>query len=159
MANYLTDGREAALAEIGEWMKIYSPPASSVTQGNFTFSSIKNRDAFLKNKLAAFGVKCRVNFDWRDKLTDRLGIDEDDIVRATNTIVELMERELSFGGTVRITGFGDFVLHTQAADNLKMVRFNASESWKRELNAPLYAAEIGLKQKLVGKKLIRRTPT
>ena len=159
MANYLTDGGEAALAEIGEWMRIYSPPASSVTQGNFTFSSIKNRDAFLKNKLAAFGVKCRINFDWREKLTGRLGIDEDDIVRATNTIVELIERELSFGRTVRITNFGDFVLHTQKEGGIKMVRFNADEAWRRDLNAPLYAAEIGLKQKLVGKKLIRRTPT
>ena len=156
MANYLTDGREAALAEIGEWMKIYSPPASSVTQGNFTFSSIKNRDAFLKNKLAAFGVKCRVNFAWRDDLTNRLGIDSDDIVRATNTIVEMIERELSFAGTVRITGFGDFVLYTQKESGVKMVRFNADEEWKRTLNAPLYATEIGLKNKLVGRKLIRR---
>ena len=159
MANYLTDGREAALAEIGEWMRVYSPPASSVNQGNFTFSSIKNRDAFLKNKLAAFGVKCRVNFAWRDDLTNRLGIDGDDIVRATNTIIEMIERELSFAGTVRITGFGDFVLYTQKEGGVKMVRFNASESWKRELNAPLYAAEIGLKQKLVGRKLTRRAPT
>lgn len=156
MANYLTDGREAALAEIGEWMKIYSPPASSVNQGNFTFSSIKDRDKFLKNKLTAFGVKCRVNFDWRDKLTDRLGIDEDDIVRATNTIVELMERELSFGGTVRITNFADFVLYTEKKSGIKHVRFLPSEAWRRELNAPLYAAEIGLKQRLVGRKLIRR---
>jgi hypothetical protein len=127
-----------------------------VTQGNFTFSSIKNRDAFLKNKLAAFGVKCRVNFAWRDDLTNRLGIDGDDIVRATNTIIELIERELSFAGTVRITNFGDFVLHTQKEGGIKMTRFNACESWKRELNAPLYAGEIGLKQKLMGRKLIRR---
>ena len=156
MANYLTDGREAALAEIGEWMRVYSPPASSVTQGNFTFSSIKNRDAFLKNKLAAFGVKCRVNFAWRDDLTNRLGIDSDDIVRATNTIIEMIERELSFAGTVRITNFGDFVLHTQKEGEIKMVRFSASEDWKRALNPPLYEAEIGLKQRLIKKKLIRR---
>ena len=158
MTNYLTDGREAALAEIGEWMKIYSPPASSVNQGNFTFSSIKNRDAFLKNKLAAFGVKCRVNFAWRDDLVNRLGISNDDIVRATNTIIELIERELSFGGTVRLTGLGDFVLYTQKEGGVKMVRFNASEDWKRQLNPPLYAAELGLKQKLVGRKLTRRAP-
>jgi hypothetical protein len=63
----------------------------------------------------------------------------------------MVERELSFAGTVRITGFGDFVLHTQKEGGIKMVRFNACESWKRELNAPLYAAEIGLKQKLVGR--------
>jgi hypothetical protein len=156
VVNYLTDGRDAALAEIGEWLKAYSPPASSVNAANFTFSSIKNRDAFLKNKLAAFGVKCRVSFAWRDDLTNRLGISNDDIVRATNTIIELLERELSFGGTVRLTGFGDFVLHTQKEGGIKMVRFNASESWKRELNAPLYAAEIGLKQKFVGRKLTRR---
>lgn len=133
-------------------------PAPAIEDRKLTFTNKKDRERILKEKAEEFAKKARVPMKWRKEISDRLLIDDDDIVKATNTIIEMIEQELIAGGTVRISNFGDFRTynHKYSGFQTKAARFEPVESWLREINDPLYSNEIGLTRTLKKKKLTRR---
>lgn len=153
MINYNVDGREAALSFLAEWLKT-NAPQRNIEDRSLNYVPNRLRTKLLTEKAKKLGQRAKINVQWRTDLSNRLRITEDDILRATNTIVEIMESELAKAGTVRITNFGDFKLHNFG--DIKSLRFTADESWKRELNQPLYDSEIGLKHTYMKSKLKRR---
>jgi len=153
VADYLVDGRAAVMLELKDWLNEHAP-SNAVTESNLTFRTEDERAAFNREKVAEHKERARLNIRWRESLSDRLKIQMDDIVRASNTVVELIEGELAAGGTVRLDGFGDFV--TVASTASRRVDFRPSEAWLRELNAPLYKDELGFKFSIQKKKLTRR---
>lgn len=154
MKNYQVDGRDATFLELRAWL-IENAPQYESTGKDFRYVNNKVRVQLLREKARTFSQRCKINVKWRVDLSNRLRIKPDDVLRATNTIVELMEQELQNAGTVRITNFGDLKLITME-DGTKSARFYADEQWKRELNEPLFDTEIGLKRKYAKKKLSRR---
>ena len=153
MASYQIDGRDAALLEIRDWLN-ENAPSSAPEKKSINFTNIRSQKQFLAKKIVHFKQHARISSIWRDELSDRLKIQPEDIVLATNTIIEMLEKELSQGGTVRLTYFGD--IKTYEFETGRQVRFIADEAWIRELNAPLFADEIGLKQRIKKKRLLRR---
>lgn len=153
MADYLIDGRAAVMAELKNWLNERAP-SNPVSDANITFRTENERAAYNRAKADEYKYRARLNLQWRESLSDRLRIEMDDVVRASNTIVELIEGILAAGNTVRLDGFGDFV--TVASENSRRVNFKPSEAWLRELNAPLYKDELGFKFALNKKKLTRR---
>ena len=172
-SDYNVEGREVVMEELAAWLKVNAPQSD---YKNMTSNYVPNkiRSSMILEKSKAFKQRTRINVKWRSDLSNRLRITEDDTLKATNTIIEMMERELSNGGTVRISDFGDLKLvnYTYAdiieyedgseeeseAYKIKSARFFCSEDWKRELNAPLYDSELGLKYNfsVTKKKLTRR---
>ena len=98
-------------------------------------------------------LKARINLYWRELLSERLQLDSDEVVRATNTILEIIETNLKNGNIVRIRGFGDFSLEER--DELTSVKFCMDRSWAREINEPKNEKELGLR-KTYTKRLQRR---
>src|SRR5574343_1896426 len=140
MIDYEVDGREAALADMCEWF--HNNPQQYVE--SFKHQPFSNNRKAVIAKVKAIKQVTRVRMAWRKELSNRLRLVDEDIVRATNTIIEMIERELIHGGTVRLTNFGD--LKTFKFPGGRQVRFRADEKWVRLLNEPLYKAEIGLKR-------------
>jgi nucleoid DNA-binding protein len=152
MIDYKVDGRDAALADMCEWFRNNPRQYAEGFQPS-PMTGLSHRSYLIK-KVHAFKNKARISVKWRRELSDRLKITDEDVVRATNTIVEMIERELIQGGTVRLTNFGD--LKTFKFPNERRVRFRVDEKWARLLNEPLYNGEVGLKRKLKKNKLVRR---
>ena len=149
--NYRTEGRDACLAELKNWLVETFPPSNIVQHAYSTnVGRAKNVENIIKKSVS----RARIGLKWRKSLSDTLRIHDDDVLKATNTIMELIERELAKGGTVRLKNFGS--LKTVAFKEGQRVQFDADEDWKRLLNEPLYDSEIGLKKKLVKKRLTRR---
>lgn len=158
MNDYIKDGREAALRDIREYV-MENAPQTPPEKRSMNFLNSRDRVKRLTQVAKEFKERARIPVKWREDLSDRLRIKQDDIVRATNTIIEMMEQELASGGTVRIANFGDIktiAMIKEDGDVVRMARFYADEQWKRLLNPPLYDSEIGLKHSFVKKKLVRR---
>lgn len=140
-----------------DWLNDFMP-MTPIDKKSINFLNKKDREKRLKQKVEEFVVKAKLPLKWRKELSDRLLIDDSDIVKATNTIIEMIEKELMAGHRVRIANFGDFLTRNrkESGFDTKNATFQPIESWLREINAPLYQEEIGLKFKLVKKKLVRR---
>lgn len=151
MADYKIDGRDAALQELRSWL-IENIPVSA--NRDICYVSRKDKNAVLTQKIAQFKQKARIRVLWRQDLSDRLRIAEQDLIAATNTIIEMIEQELVRGGTVRINNFGDF--KTIKGKNFRRVRFVPAKSWTDGINDPVFKDNLGLKQKLAKNKLKRR---
>lgn len=140
-----------------DWL-IENMPVTPIEQKSLNFLTRKDREARLAHKVNAYKEKAKLSVKWRTSLSDRLLIKDEDIIKATNTILEMIEGELSKGLRVKIAHFGDFKTKVYSIDGIetKGIMFRPVEDWQRELNTPLYQSEIGLKQKLNKKKLERR---
>jgi hypothetical protein len=112
---------------------------------------IKESNSMLIKQCA---LKARINLYWRELLSERLQLDTDEVVRATNTILEILEKNLKNGNIVRIRNFGDFSLSER--DELTVVQFAMDRAWAREINEPKNEKELGLR-KTYTKRLLRRT--
>lgn len=152
MVNYKKN-KKGAILEIRQWM---IDNAIQYDKVEFqTYSTEEERERAARKKIKEMEKKARLNVQWRQSLSDRLLISMDDITRATNTIIEIIEKSLAKGYTVRLANFGDIkTINTKFGT--QVVRFKADEKWIRELNEPFYTSELGLKRKLVKGKLTRR---
>lgn len=153
MVSYINNGRDAALADLKLWMKD-NLPLVVPTANNFTFTNRAKQAKILKEKVFEFKQRARISVAWREDLSNRLRIQDKDVVRGTNTIIEMFEKEIADGGTVRLANFGD--IKTKHFEDGSRVYFHADESWVQSINDPLYMDNIGLKRKYTKKKLTRR---
>lgn len=153
----MTFDRETALVELRAWL-IENIPRSASTNGDFRFVNKRQRTKLLINRGKAMKQKARISMKWRSDLSNRLKICEDDVVRTINTILEMLDKELAKGGTVRISGFGDFIT-AESQRGGRECRFRADEDWTRSVNDPIFFNEIGFAYKKTGKKRIARRPT
>jgi hypothetical protein len=156
MLNYEKDGRMAVLLFLGKYVvKTYPTVAESLGLTNKQHLAKLLKDRLEKDKL-----KARIAIDWRKQLAAKLMLADDEIVRATNTILEVIEDTLAKGEPVRIKHFGDFLLTERDFEGTKIntVRFKISPSWLRDLNPPHSDADLGLKRKY-GKRLERKAPS
>ena len=78
-------------------------------------------------------------------MAERLRISVDLVTKGTNTVIEMMERELGEGeGSVFITGFGDIRPIYFPTSGKTRLRFFADPEWLRGLNAPIDENDLGL---------------
>lgn len=140
-----------------DWL-IENMPVTPIEQKSLNFLTRKDREKRLQQKVNSYREKAKLAVEWRNSLSDRLLIKDEDIIKATNTILEMIEGELSKGHRVKIAHFGDFKTKVYSVDGIetKGIMFRPVEDWQREINTPLYQSEIGLKRKLSKKKLERR---
>lgn len=154
MKHYAADGRDAVMEELAAWLKEYMPAEPQSERKDLRYVKNRIRENKLREQLGVLVQRARISVAWRTYLSLRLKLSEDEVVRATNTVIELMERELSKGRTVRLADFGDF--KPRNIGGKKSVLFQAAEDWKRGLNEPLYDTELGLKRSYIQGRLKRR---
>ena len=158
MNDYYLQGREAALTDIAEWLKEYAPQKPP-EERSFNYLSFKEKARVMKRKLEGYREKVRISLQWREGLMERLGLQKDDTIHAVNTIIELIEHELTQGGTVRLNHFGDFRLinyNYEDGTRSKAVRFFPSRDWVDTYNEPKYANDVGLHRRLTRKGRLER---
>lgn len=148
------EGRDKALKSLREWLN-HHYPQKPIEERHLAFVKFRDREKALEARAKMLAEKAKPKVGWRDELSNRLVLNEEETLQVTNTILELTEQALANGERVRINAFGDFVT-TQGRSAERKVVFKPVESWHRELNAPLYQNEIGLKKKLKKGKLSRR---
>lgn len=137
-----------------EWLEDRAPV--NFDRQDIRYINSKLQRKRLTPKIREIRQRARLGVQWRDSLSDRLRIQTDDVVRATNTILELIEQTLTAGHHVRLSNFGDFVLINSQVEDRKYVRFRPAKSWLEEINEPQWQSDIGLKRRYVKGKLTRR---
>jgi hypothetical protein len=138
-----------------EWLQERAPVDFS--NQDIRYINSKLQRSRLTPKIKEIRQRARLGVQWRESLSDRLRIQTDDVVRATNTILELIEQTLSAGHHVRLANFGDLVLINSTTDERKYVRFRPAKTWLEEINEPQWQKDIGLKRRFVKGKLTRRS--
>lgn len=146
-------GRRKALDSLRDWLN-HHYPQKPLEERNEKFINSREREKFLKKKSELLASRTIGKITWRDKLSDELTLDTEENVKVTNTIIECIEEALVSGEKVRIKDFGSFLTITRNEE--RTVLFQANDDWQRELNAPLFENEIGLKKTLKKRKLARR---
>lgn len=146
----MSDYRES----IKEWLNERAPV-------NFETNDVRYIDAKRRRKrygeqITELKQKARISVKWRLQLSERLRIVTDDIVRGTNTILELIEQSLASGEPVRLANFGDFVLINGSEGEKKWVRFRPARAWLEEINEPQWVDKIGLLRSYQKGRLARR---
>jgi hypothetical protein len=150
-------GKTEKLEALRAWLMENMPQTPDHLR-SMNFLNKKSRVKVLVEKAKKFKQRTRISLTWRNELSDRLKIKEDDILRATNTILEMIEQTLASGKRVRLHNFGDFKTITVLRDDMVNyeLRFSPAEEWQREINQPIFESSIGLKRKYTKKKLQRR---
>jgi hypothetical protein len=117
-----------------------------------TFNFLRNevRIKVLEDALRATLVKARIALEWREYISNKLAITDDDVIAMTNTILAIMEKNIMMGSPIRIANFGDFILKT--VNGAYITGFVMDENWKKEVNTPLNGDDIGLKYTMDVKK-------
>ena len=139
---------------IKEWLDERAP--LNIENNDLRYMNYRMRDQKRRERLNQLKQKARISVKWRQSLAERLRLVDDEIVRATNTIIELIEQELVKGGTVRLSGFGDFVLINGDAGEKKLPRFRPAKEWLEEINEPQWKDKIGLLRSYQKGRLTRR---
>lgn len=148
-----SEGRKKALESLRIWLN-HHYPQKPLEERDERFLNFREREKKLKQKANLLANKVAQKVKWRDKLSDNLTLDEEDNLKITNTIIECIEEALVLGDKVRIGDFGNFLTITRRGE--RTVIFQTQEDWQRELNAPLFINEIGLKRTMKKRKLARR---
>jgi hypothetical protein len=143
--------------EIKEWLDERAP--LNFEKNDIRYVNMRLRAQRRTQQMQQIRQKARISVRWRESLARRLGLNDDEIVRATNTIIELIEQELARGGTVRLAGFGDFVLQNGSEGEKKLLRFRPAKEWLEEINEPQFADKIGLLRSYKKGRLTRRNIT
>lgn len=161
MNNYKAQGRHPALMDIKEWMLSNWPtqrqldgdggPSPSSELGRQRLEAVR-RKSYIKSR--------EISMKWRKRLSKVTLLEEDEVIKAANTIVIMMEKAMSNGERVQLRGFGAFHLKKTEINNLPVnrVQFVPDPDWLEEMNAPKDADDLGLKHsyKIKGGKLERR---
>lgn len=144
------------LEELGQFLK-ENYPVKGGPRGLFTLS-VAEKNKVLNASIKKFVAKARVNLEWRTHLGERLNLSEEEVILATNTMIDMIENALVNGGTVRLRNFGDFVPHDtkRGGYTSRTFYFKADRKWLQVVNEPLLKSDLGLKRTLKGGKLARR---
>jgi nucleoid DNA-binding protein len=147
---------ETILQELGQFI-LKNYPVKNGPRGMSTMSSAEKTKVLAK-KVDTFVQRAKVNLEWRSHLSERLNLSEEEVILATNTLIDMIERTLVNGGIVRLRNFGDFIPNDRTIGGFtsRTFYFKADVKWLKMLNPPLLASDIGLKRKLGGGKLTRR---
>lgn len=161
MNNYKAQGRHPALMDIKEWMLSNWPTQRQLDGDDGPSPSSENGRRRLEAVRRKTYIKSReLNMRWRKRLCTRTLLEEDEVIKATNTVVIMMEKALSRGERVQIRGFGDFHLKETSINDLpvKRIQFVPDPDWMHEINDPKDADDLGLKRsyKIKGGVLGRR---
>ena len=148
--------RETKLQALRAWLMEYMPQ-TPLEQRSANFITKKEREKRLLENNKKITKRAEKLVEWRVSLAAKLGIAEEDIVLASNTIVELLEQTLIKSERVTINGFGTFKpIYSEVRDQME-IRFHVDESYQRALNDPIFQTDIGLKRTYKKGKLERRT--
>lgn len=142
--------RNTVLLELRAWLIENHPILPKTEHTTLWAAGRKARNAAIDKKIRVIKEKARINQKWRERMSNRLNIELYEIVKATNTIIGIIEKTLLEGDKVRLRNFGDFWM-SKAQVNGGIERrytFKPDENWIQLLNNPLFKREIGLKRKL-----------
>lgn len=147
---------EAILEELGQFLK-ENYPVKNGNRGIFTLSAAE-KNKVLNNSIKKFVARARINVEWRTHLGERLNLSEEEVILATNTMIDMIENALVNGGIVRLRHFGDFIPHDMKRGGYtsRTFYFKADRKWLQIVNEPLLKSDLGLKRTLKGGKLARR---
>lgn len=142
------------------WFKENIPPVADPESYRGTKSaSSRNGRLFRERQIADAIAKFRQLEFYRQMLAVKLGISETDIVKAINTVFEIVEAGLAKGQRVYFDGFGFFRILAEAqGDDFSVAKidFVPEPGWLEEINKPIHSTKIGLKYKLKEGRLIQR---
>jgi len=139
---------------IKEWLDDRAPLTTNTN--DIRYVDMKTAAKRAKAVAKGWAEKARISVAWRRGLARRLGLVDDEIVRATNTIIDMIEQALVQGKTVRLAHFGDFKLINGAEGEKKWVRFIPNKDWLTSINEPQIIEDIGLLNKYHKGRLTRR---
>lgn len=136
MLNYKKDGRASCIKFIAEYIRENYPTKEELDSRAQGITVKQLRAQKLKEKLNKVVVKARVNLKWRNRLQERLRLNDDELIRATNTVLELLEKSLEKGEILRIRNLGDFQAKKFSYQDFPLTRvvFTPDPDWTRELN-------------------------
>jgi hypothetical protein len=139
---------------IKEWLDERAPLTTETN--DIRYVDLKTSAKRTKSIINGWTEKARISVAWRRGLSRRLGLCDDEIVRATNTIIEMIEQALTQGETVRLSQFGDFKLIDGSEGEKKWVRFIPNKDWLSSINEPQIIEDIGLFNRYQKGRLTRR---
>jgi len=136
MLNYKKDGRTACIKFIADYLRENYPTKEEIDSRAQGITIKELRAQKLKEKLNKVVVKARVNLKWRNNLQERLRLNDDELIRATNTVLELFEKTLEKGEILRIRNLGDFEVKKSIYQGFQLskVTFTPDPDWAKELN-------------------------
>lgn len=151
--NYEKDGRMTVLLALGKYI-VSTYPTKAEAIGLTNRQYLKK---MLNERLEKEKNKARVAIEWRTLLASKLMLNENEVLRATNTIIEMIEGSLAKGEPVRIKYFGDLTLVETRSEGVSIntVRFKTDAKWLKELNPVTSETDLGLKRHY-SRRLVRR---
>lgn len=158
MLNYTKDGRAACIKFIADYIRENYPTQEEQESKRLGITVKQLRAKLVKDKVNKVVVKARVNLKWRNHLQERLQLNSDELVKATNTVLEIIENSLQEEKTIRIRNLGDFFLRPVTREDIttQNLAFIPEPDWIRELNK---AEESTRLKKEYKRKLTREAVT
>lgn len=149
MLNYTKDGRAACLKYVADYIRENYPTGEETESKRLGITVKELRAKILKDKLNKVAVKSRISLMWRNVLQDRLRLNDNELVKALNTVLELVEKSLEEGKTVRIRGLGDFKVKTTNYVEMSLSKpvFIPDPEWMREINKQPVSTRLKRKYK------------
>lgn len=136
MLNYKKDGRAACIKFIADYIRENYPTQEEQESERLGITVKELRAQRLKEKLNKVVIKARINLKWRNHLQERLLLNDEEIIKATNTVLEILEKALLENKIIRIRNLGDFETKALEIEGFKKARldFNPEIDWIKELN-------------------------
>lgn len=137
---------ETRLKELRTWL-INNMPQTPVEQRTRNFISEKDRKKLINKNLVQYKSRCRITKELVSRIAIKTSLTNDQVVRGTNTILEMIEKELTKGYKVIIEHFGEFSLKKQNNSGFDVtIVFKGTDLWIKSFNKALKKEEIGLFQ-------------
>ena len=153
MKNFEKHGYRAVMNELRDFLTEKYP---ITYQDGPRLSAAQRRKNIQDDTIRRFAGRARLPLTWRKKFAERLGVPEYIVADATNLIVERMEKELTKGNSVLITGFGDIRVHPGVLR--KTISFTPDKEWIHAINSPTSTKDIGLLRRVDSRgRLVPRT--
>lgn len=146
--------RTTQLEILKEWL-MENMPQTPVEERTMNYISNSDRKKLLSKKTRLFKEKCRITKALIARIALKTALNEDITIKAANTILEMMEKELTKGYKVIIEHFGEFKVSSKTnSKNYDLnISFSVNDLWLKSFNDPIHLSELGLSRKVnVGKK-------
>lgn len=119
--------RKKVLPIIAKFLHDNFPSAAEQESARLGITTQEYKKLQLDKKVDLIAAKARLNLVWVDKLSHRLSLNREEIIRATNTVLEIIEETLKENNRVKLKTLGDFYIQN------KRLSFKPSSLWNKEL--------------------------
>ena len=140
--------KDKQLEELRSWL-MDNMPQTPVEKRTLNFVTNKERQKILRKKINVFNERCRITQQLISRIAIKTSINKEDVNRGANTILEMIEKELTKGYKVIIEHFGEFSLKRRRKSDYDVgIVFKSDDIWLKGFNDPINKKELGLGKKL-----------